>query len=359
MAGNIYNNIKVSGISVVIPDYAQTSNNQDCNQFFSSPKGVSNVDMCESAANDLIKNLIIDTNSLDAVIFIHQYPDHLSPSSSHIIHKRFNLPATCSVFDIYHGGSGYVYGLWVAGSMLSTGFYKKIMLLAGEHINEQNTNFELDLCLSSAGSATLLEYDTNASPSFFNIITDSSKYEDIIIPAGAYRLPVTHEILDEKIKDKAGHEWSLMQKIYNKPSFEQFIYDNVPECVKDVLSLSGSSVDNIDFFAFNQFNKKVVNHLAEKLNIPNDKYSAETFTKYGNNTVISSLVNLLDCMKNKLIESNNKICFISYGEGLSCASAIIDISKIYCSNILKVDFQNCIMPEDYTSYWIERIKNSK
>lgn len=360
MAQNKYSNIKISGVSVVIPDSAQKSNTQDCSQFFISPKGVTNVDMCEAAFIDLIKNLDIDINTLDAVIFVNQYPDFLSPSSSHIIHKRLNLPTTCSVFDIYHGGTGYLYGLWVAGSMLSNGFYKKIILLAGEHINEYNTNFKLNLCLSSAGSATLIEYDNNVSSSFFNIITDSSKYEDIIIPAGEYRLPITHEIINTKIKAKSGIEMSLQQKIYNILSYEQFIYDNVPVCVKDLLLNSGSNIDDIDFFAFNQFNKQVISRLADTLHIPENKYSTSTFYNYGNSTVISSLMNLIDCKKNQLIStSNNKICFISYGEGLSCASAIIDISNIYCSDIKKIHFKDYTTPEEYTKYWINRIENSK
>lgn len=358
MAQNRFKNIKISGVSVVIPNSAKASTVEGCKKYYISPLGVTNVDMCEVAAKNIIENMNISVNSIDAVVFVHQYPDHLSPSSSHIVHKRLALPVDCSVFDIYHGGAGYVYGLWVVSSMITTGFYKKVLLLAGEHINEINTNFDAGYCLSSAGSATLLEYDISMNESFFNITTDSIKYEDIIIPAGAYRLPVTHEILDTKIKDKNDVEWSMLQKLYNMPSFKQFIYDNVPSCVSSILSYSNSCVDNIDFFAFNQVSATVVNDLASMIGISENTYSTNTFLNYGNQTVVSSLFNLVDCMKNNLINQDNKVCFISYGEGLSCATAILNINKIYCSDIIIIDAEGCVMPDKYTLYWVNRMKQN-
>ncbi len=354
-----YSNVKISGISVVMPNNKHISNNSDCNSFYTSPKGVTNVDMCEAALNDLISHLNIDINKLDAVIFVNQYPDYLSPSSSHVIHKRLGLPVSCSVFDIYHGGSGYIYGLLVAGSMLSMRKYKNIILLAGEDINSENTNFNAGYCLSSAGSATLLEYDETVDDIYFLFGTDSSKYEDIIIPAGAYRLPLTHKILNESICDSLGNSWSLKHKYVNIESFKEFLYDNIPSAFNNILKFSNNTVENIDFFAINQFNKNMVNSLAEKLCIPADKYSSDTFIKYGYHTVISSIINAVDVLGDKINGTNNKLCFITFGEGLSYALSIININKIYCSGINIMDFNDCIMAEEYHKYWIEKLQNGQ
>lgn len=359
MSKTQYSNIKISGISFVIPDNKQASNNPDCEFFYTSPEGVTNVDMCEAAAKDLINNMNIDINTLDAVIFVNQYPDHLSPSSSHIIHKRLNLPTTCFVFDIYHGGAGFVYGLWVAGSLLNNGKYKKIMLLAGDYINERNTNFSLNLCLSSSGAALLLEYSEDINSSFFVLGGDSSKYDDIIIPAGSYRIPASHATLNDIIEDSSGNKWTLNQKIFDIKSFENFIYSNIPEAFAGLLQYSNLKVDDIDFFAINQFSKDVVDNIAGKLNIPALKYSTATFKKYGNQTIISSLANIIDVQGDRLTTLNNRLCFITYGEGLSYALAVINIDNIYCSGIKIINLCSSIMAEDYHKYWIGKIQSGQ
>lgn len=358
MLKSTYKNIKITGISTVVPDDKDT-NNYSRNNVYTSPIGVTNVDMCEAAAKDILENMNISSDSLDALIFINQYPDHLSPSSSHIIHRRLKLPSTCIVFDVYHGGAGYIYGLWIAGAMVSSGSFKKILVLAGDHINSFNTNFNQNLNLSSSGTATLLEYDESASESFFIFSTDSSKWQDIAVPAGAYRLPITHSILDEVIMDSNGNQWTLMQKIYNIPSFEEFIYNNVPDCILNLLSYSKYNIKDVDFFAFNQFSKEVVNKLAEILNIPDKKYSTHTYDNFGNQTVVSSLFNLIDFNESNLLNSKKRVCLVGYGEGMSCGCTILDIDHIYVSGILKVKFDNCIMPDDYAAYWIDHMKNSK
>ena len=92
--------------------------------------------------------------------------------------------------------------------------------------------------------------------------------------------------------------------------------------------------------------------------IPPQKICSETFTKYGNTSMTSCLINLIDGYNNGDI-NNSKIFFSSFGMGLSIASAYIKLAKIHCKGIKMHYFENIKSVKEYEEYWIEKIKNYK
>ena len=73
---------------------------------------------------------------------------------------------------------------------------------------------------------------------------------------------------------------------------------------------------------------------------------------------ISCLSNLIDKKYDDLCSKSNKIALISFGIGLSWASAVINLDNIYCSGIKFYTFQEEDVKQKNISYWIEKITNS-
>ena len=80
------------------------------------------------------------------------------PSCSNIIHQKLNLGKNCAVFDINLGCSGYVYGLWVAMTIMSNskGYG---LLLVGDTMSKtiEAKDFSNKLLFGDGSSATLLK----------------------------------------------------------------------------------------------------------------------------------------------------------------------------------------------------------
>ena len=151
MTQSRFQRVKISGLSVVVPDYPRRIDD-DLDEYFDgnpsklarakkqvgfgtryvAPEGCTTVDLCEAAARRLLEDMKIDVKDLDAVIVVIQSPDYLEPASACVIHQRLNLPKTCAVMDINHGCPGYVYGLWVASALVAGGACRKLLLLAGD-----------------------------------------------------------------------------------------------------------------------------------------------------------------------------------------------------------------------------------
>src|SRR5688500_16303319 len=76
-------------------------------------------DLCTAASQVLLRRLDWDPASVDALILVTQTPDYVMPSTSCVIQHRLGIPVTCAAFDVGLGCSAYVYGMWLANSLIA------------------------------------------------------------------------------------------------------------------------------------------------------------------------------------------------------------------------------------------------
>lgn len=371
-----FKNVKVSGISFIIPNIKK--NIDDDIHFFNnnenklkrakkiigyghryySPSNVTATDLAEAAAKDLIKNMNVNLEDIDAIIFSSSMQDYFAPASSFILHNRLGLKNSCMAFDIPHGCPAYIYAMHTGSALIESGACRKILIISGDTETEEkrSNNKSLKLLGSGASCATLLEYSEEETISHYYLGSNGSGIESIMIPAGGARMPVTAEILDEKIYDTLGQEWQL-NKTY-MDGIDVFSFTNLiaPSLITNILSESNHSIDDIEFFALHQANKQITSEIAYKINIPDNKFSTETFTKYGNQMCVSSIGNLVDIWGERLNNQIIKTVIATYGIGYSWGAMLLDIGKIYCSGVKIVNFNNYKSTEEYYTEFVKKIK---
>lgn len=74
----------------------------------------------------------MEKEEIDCLIFVSQSPDYFLPATSIILQHRLGLSKNTMSFDVSLGCSGYVYGLQLMSSILSSGQIKKGLLLVGD-----------------------------------------------------------------------------------------------------------------------------------------------------------------------------------------------------------------------------------
>lgn len=173
------------------------------------PDGITVVDLCEAAGNKLLSSMNIAPVSIDALILVNQSPDYFYPASSCILHGKIGLNTNCATFDVALGCSGYVYGLWLAHSLISSGAVKNCLLLAGDtpSTHSDKRNRVSNPLFGDAASATYIEWTEDENPAYFSMGTDGSKWDRIVVPAGGRRLPIHEDIINMEIKDALGNIW--------------------------------------------------------------------------------------------------------------------------------------------------------
>ena len=248
-----------------------------------APEDVTAADLAIEAAQRLFTEYKLDKDTLDAMIFVVQTPDYILPATAHAIHHQLELPKTCGCFDINLGCSGYVYGLWVAASLLAANGYKKVLLLVGDtpskHANPQDKT--LASLFSDSACATLLEY-AEGDAIDFSLHSDGSGLKSLYIPAGGFREPITADKLIPA-KDKQGNMRAANQLIMQGEDILNFTLNEVAESIQDFLTHAHLSEDDLDHFFVHQPNRLMVNALIKTLGFDQKKFvSTKFFNQYAN-----------------------------------------------------------------------------
>lgn len=375
MAKTKFQHVKVTGITAVVPEHV--INIDDELAFFNNdPKllernkkilglgtrhvvddRTTNADLCEAAANDLISQMSIDKDSIDALISVSCSHDYKYPASACILQGRLGLCEECSCFDVSGlACSAYVYGLWLAHSLISSGAAKRVLLLAGEiaSIHSDRWNRNSNQLFGDAGTATLVERTEVDNPAWFITGTRGKEWDKLVAPAGGWALPVQKDIVDIEITDAAGNVWHLWDEIMKGLDIFKFTSEIGPKGVLDILEFSGKAIEEIDYFAFHQANKQIVRTVAAYAGLPKDKYSASTFTAYGNCGTAAVTMELCNRLKDAPAKS---VCLATFGVGLSWGFAVLNMEGIHNGGVRMYKTPADKMSRaEQIKYWIDYFK---
>jgi len=288
-------------------------------------------DLCFDAAINLFNKTDTNPNEIDALIFISQTPDYRVPGTSIILQHRLNLPKTTIAFDVNMTCSGYIYGLFLAYSLVNINSIKHVLLLNGETLSKITSprDNSTGLLLGDGGSATIIGKNEKYGDSFFSLNTDGSNSEAVIIPGGGFRNMSSIDTLTYK-RFKDGSERNAEQIRMDGMEVFSFAVSELPKDIRGLLNYAEKNVSDVDIFVFHQANKYMMNVITKKLKIDPKKilYSIQ---KYGNTSGASIPLTIAD--QKNLINNNDVLLLNAIGAGFSWGTLLL---KMVDCNILDI-----------------------
>ena len=378
-----FGHVKISGISVVVP--TKEINIYDEAQYYDNnvkkidrmrkmvgfwkrrvvQDGITPSDLSIQAAEQLLKDMNIDKNSIDALVYVVQRPDNSQPATAYYIHKKLGLPSYCTATDIHQGCPGWVYGLWMTSALIESGACKRILMLAGD---TPSANMDLSNRISApvfgdGGTATLIEYSENILESYFHIDTKSEGFEAIITPASGARLHLKkdddkfNKKLSQKIKTPSGHETMLFYGYMDGLAVFNFTINEVPKSIKAAMAYAGITEEKTDKLFLHQANKQIVQAVGTESDFPLEKVPYDAFENFGNNTMCSIPTNINYLYKDNMTEDKHIVCS-AFGNGLAVITGAFTLSEnIYLSGVKDyVKPKDFVNQEELIEYWVKKIK---
>ncbi|GAB4134543.1 MAG: ketoacyl-ACP synthase III [Bacteroidia bacterium] len=289
--------------------------------------GLTTADLCFEAAESIIKNLNWSKDEIDLVVLVTQSPDHFLPASAIILQDRLGLRKTTAAFDISLGCSGFVYGLSVVSSMMSTGGFRKALLLAGDISSAGvNTKDKSTYPLfGDAGTATAIEYYGDYHITF-NLQSDGSGKDAIIIPDGGLRHPIDEKTFIEEQPESGiiRHRRNLW---LNGLDVFNFSVTEAPRNIKALMEHLSIGEKDVDYFVMHQANKLMNETIRKKLKFPEEK-TPYTLEQFGNTSSASiPLTIAAACKENNL---HRKWLLAAFGVGLSWGSCYLETEGLIC-----------------------------
>jgi len=352
MAFQKIENVRIAGISACVPRTIETNKNSwvfpamdDAVKFITTtgirqrriaPSEICSSDLCYHSACKLFTELNWNRNEIDCLIFITQTPDYIVPATSCILQDRLGLSIECYAFDITLGCSGWVYGVSVMSSLLSSGNFKKGLLLVGETTTKTKSATDKSTypLFGDAGTATFLEYSPGSDPMYFHCGTEGSKHKAIYIPDGAFRNPVTSESLIS-MEVETGIIRNRVQYIMDGGSVFIFSITRPPQSIKILIEKAGIDKEDIDYYFLHQANKIMVTKIVEKLKIPPEK-APTSYELFGNTSMSSIPLTMITRKRNEIESSKLKLVTCGFGGGLSWASGYMITDRISCPELIEI-----------------------
>ena len=278
-------------------------------------------DLAEKAAIKLFSSGKVGPEEIDFILLATQSPDYFLPTTACVLQNRLNIPQTAGALDFDLGCSAFIYGLAVAKSLAVSGIAKKILLLTAETYTKYiHPKDKSNRTIFGDGAAATLVCEGGHEIGDFDLGTDGSGKDYLIVPAGASRLARSEETAKE-IDDN--NSIRTQNNLYmNGPEVFNFTIRVVPQSIKNVLDKHKLELSDIDLFVFHQANKFMLDYLKKKMKIPDDKFYCD-MEDIGNTVSATIPIALKRAEGKGKLKKGDRVLAIGFGVGLSWGSTIL------------------------------------
>lgn len=185
-----------------------------------------------------------------------------------------------------------------------------------------------------AGTVTALEFSDTAKPMTFNLQSDGSGFEAIIIPHGGIRNRASKASFDKKEIDKG-----IVRADYNLAlnGLEVFNFSikEVPLALKNFFQDTETTTEDYDYFLMHQANKLMNETIRKKIKFEEEKvpYSMK---KFGNTSSASIPLTLVTQLREELQSKSLNLLMTGFGVGLSWGVTSLSLDRIKCPELIEL-----------------------
>jgi 3-oxoacyl-[acyl-carrier-protein] synthase-3 len=308
-----YNNVGILGVGSYLPSAIVT--NQDIektinttHEWISNKLGIHErrvvkdelpSDMGYKAALKALECANLTIDDIDLIVVATSSPEQISPSTSCIIHNKFNIDKNIPAFDINAVCSGFVYSVNLISPLISFGVYKNVLIIATEAYSKI-TNWDDQHCVffgDGAGAIVL-------GKSNDGWISCDNKANGKDTGMTGFKLPIGGPFIM-----KGKEVWNQAIKV-------------IPDSVKNILKISNVDISEIDMIVPHQPSINILKIIAKDLGIPMSKVKT-VMHKYANIAGASIPIALDDAVKNNEIKRGDIIVLTAIGSGWTWGSTVL------------------------------------
>jgi len=279
-------------------------------------------DIAFLAAEKAIEDAGIDPETLDYIIFAHNFGDvkhgtiqtNLVPSlAARVKHSLRIKNAKCVAYDILFGCPGWVEGVLQAKAYINSGMAKKCLVIGAETLSRVVDPHDRDSMIYSDGAGATIIEGTNEEGGILAHETASYTYDEahFLFFGGSY-----NKEHDQDVR---------YIKMYGRKIYE-FALSRVPQAMKECLDASGVNIDDVKKILIHQANEKMDEAIVNRFyklhgkSVP-EKVMPMSIHKLGNSSV-ATIPTLYDLMIKGLLddqqfEKGDVLLFASVGAGMN------------------------------------------
>ena len=280
-------------------------------EWITTRTGIQTRHFCESetqaslatrAARGALERGGVAPEELCACIVATVTPDHAAPTTACLLQQRLALPENIPCFDMNVGCTGFIYALQVArGFLLQSG--RPYALVVGAESLSRITDFtDRGTCVLFGDGAGAVVLTLEEGSLYACTLGARGDAEAIFIEGPGPEHPYIH--MDG-------------QRVF------RFAVEAVPHCIRTLLEETGLGLEDIDWFVPHQANKRIIDHVAKKLRVPNERFY-QNMMRYGNTSAASIPIALDEMVEHGLLRKGQKVLCVGFGAGLTWGGTLLE-----------------------------------
>jgi 3-oxoacyl-[acyl-carrier-protein] synthase III len=253
----------------------------------------------------------LEARDIDLIVCATSTPDYTFPSTATLIQAGLDIHHGAA-FDLQAVCTGFVYGVATADKFLTTGAYKRALVIGAETFSRLLDWEDRTTCVlfgDGAGAIVLEAQEGNGTTADRGVLTShlrsDGRYRDKLYVSGGPGSTGTTGVL----------------KMEGREVF-RFAVANVSDVIQEAFDATGTTAEDLSWFVPHQANKRIINASADKLGIARDKVVI-TVDRHGNTSAASIPLALDVARKDGRIKEGDLVMIEAIGGGFTWGSALI------------------------------------
>lgn len=268
--------------------------------------------MARKAAKQLIQRTGVNVDDIDLIVVATTTPDYKFPSTASILCDKLGLK-NAFAFDLSAACCGFLYALEMVASMISSGRHRKAILVGADKMSSMINYSDRATCpiFGDGAAAVLIEATTEDYGVKDSILrTDGKGLPFLHMKAGGSVCPPSYFTIDNK-----------MHYLYQEgKTVFKYAVSNMSSITAELAERNNLSKDNIDWVIPHQANMRIIDAVAQRLEVPMDHVMVN-IQKFGNTSGATLPLCLWD-YESQLKKGDNLI-FTAFGAGFTYGAVYV------------------------------------
>lgn len=275
-------------------------------------------DLAIRAAKKVIKRANYKGDEFDMIIAASSAPEEIYPSVACRVQAEIGAKkAAC--FDVKAACAGFIYALSTAQAFIKSGLYKNILIVATDATTKFTDWEDRSVCVlfgDGAGSAIVRADENNDDIIGINLLSDGTCGDYITLTTQGKNCPLVEGIQNE-VKPFIQMKGKDVYK---------FVMQEIPPKLEELMKTTNKKVEDIDYFIPHQSNQRMIDALAQRLEIEESKVISN-IEHYGNMSAASIPVAIREAIDNKEMKLPAVAMLSAFGAGMTAGNAIIKLDE--------------------------------
>ena len=229
-----------------------------------------------------------------------------TPSVACQVQAALGLPENRPALDVNAACSGFLYGTAVARGLLATLGGKYALVVGCEALSRLMDPADRSTCVLFGDGAGAAVFELTADPVPF-ALTLGARGSDAIHAGGPSRAGSAPITMDGR-------------------AVFRFAVDALPKCLNAVLTVTGKTLDELDWVVCHQANSRIIDHCVRALKADPAKFY-KNMERHGNTSAASIPVALNELAESGQLQPGQTLACIGFGGGLTWGGAIFQYKE--------------------------------